>query len=78
VARAAPSALSTATEVTGARVPQPTAMTGTLAGTWGRAATAVVCGAMTMMPSTPCPRNRSIASSIERRSRAGRLAMTTK
>ena len=37
---------------------------------------AEVFGAMTMMPSTACPRNLSTVSSIDRRSSAGRLAMT--
>ena len=67
-----------ATEVTDARVPQPTATSGTSGGTCPSAATAVSCVAMTMMPSTPWPRNRSTASSIDLRSRAGRLATDTK
>ena len=67
-----------ATEVTEARVPQPTATSGTSDGTCASAATAVSTVAMTMMPSMPWPRNRSTASSMDRRSRAGRLATETK
>ena len=67
-----------ATEVTEARVPQPTATSGTSGGTCASAATAVSSVAMTMMPSMPWPRNRSTASSIDRRSSAGRLATETK
>ena len=70
--------MSIATEVTEALVPQPTATSGTSAGTCASAATAVSSVAMAMMPSTPWPRNRSTASSIDRRSSAGRLAIDTK
>ncbi len=78
IEQVAPATLSTATDVSEACVPQPTATSGTLAGTWLSAATAEVCGAMTMIPSTPWPMNLSTASSTERRSSAGRLAMATK
>ena len=70
--------LSMATDVTAALVPQPTATRGTTGGTWPSAATAVSWVAITMMPSMPWPRNRSTASSMDRRSRAGRLATETK
>ena len=39
--------------------------------------TADVLGAMTMIPSTPWPRNRSTASCIDRRSKAGKLVIVT-
>ena len=74
----APPALSTATEVSGARVPQPIATRGTSDGTWLSAATAEVRGAMTIIPSTAWPRKRSTVSVTDRRSSAGRLAMSTK
>ena len=81
MARAAPAVLSTATKgsgASGASVPQPTATSGTRSGMPTSAATAEVCGAITMMPSTAWPTNRSTASSTPRWSSAGRLAMLTK
>ena len=66
-----------ATDGSGERVPQPTATSGRPAATPASAATAEVCGAMTMIPSTAWSRNRSTASTIECRSSAGRLAMVT-
>ena len=78
VAMVAPSALSTATDVSGAWVPQPTATSGTSPAQSLSATTAEVSGAITMIPSTPWPTKRSTASSTERRSSDGRLAMATK
>ena len=69
--------LSIATESSGARVPQPTATSGTSVVTPASASSAGISEAMTMIPSTPWPRNRSTASCIERRSNADRLAMLT-
>ena len=78
MASAAPATLSTAAEVSGAWVPQPTATRGTWARRRLHAATAEVFGAITMIPSTPWSRKRSTAPSTLRRSSAGRLAIETK
>lgn len=78
MASSAPASLSTATEASKVWVPQPTATRGTSDGTFASAATAVLCGAMTMIPSTPWSRSRSTASSTERRSSVPIAATVTK
>ena len=65
------------TDGSGTFVPQPTATSGMAVARPPSAATAVVSGAITMIPSTAWPMNRSTASSNDLRSNPGRLQIAT-
>lgn len=78
MAAAAPALLSTATIGILDRAAEQTETTGTVLDSVEIARTAISCGAITTIPSTPWSRSRSAASWTERASSERRVATLTK